>query len=149
MHTTYVLTLALPPPRLLRLASPNGRGHWAARAQARQALAQRVALAARAAGLPRPLPPPVGLAAHWQFPVARRRDPDNLAALLKPVVDGLVRGGWLVDDHVGALWLAPATVHVVPGQPATLALHLTPGAPPPAPGPPAPPRAPQRGRRLL
>jgi len=31
-------------------------------------------------------------------PDRRRRDPDNLAAGCKPIIDGLVDGGWLPDD---------------------------------------------------
>jgi Holliday junction resolvase RusA-like endonuclease len=32
------------------------------------------------------------------FPVHRRRDVDNLYARAKGVVDGVKRGGWIVDD---------------------------------------------------
>lgn len=44
---------------------------------------------------------PVGrahVAALFHYPDRRRRDPDNAAASLKPIMDGLVLAGALVDD---------------------------------------------------
>jgi len=49
------------------------------------------------------LTPPVRADVVFTLPDHRRRDPDNLMAMLKPAWDGLVDGGLLQDDRVGML----------------------------------------------
>jgi Holliday junction resolvase RusA-like endonuclease len=124
---SYTLTILLPQPRLRRALSPNGRAHWGVRYQARRVLqeATLAALLAARPPVPRPLAPPVQVAARFQFPDRRRRDPDNLVALLKPVLDLLQAYGALVDDDHAAVALGPLTLTIAPG-PATLVCTLTP-----------------------
>jgi len=57
--------------------------------------------------LPRPVPEPVHLVAHW---ADRKHDPDNRAAVLKWVLDALRMAGVLTDDtdqQVGAILHLP------------------------------------------
>lgn len=58
------------------------------------------------------------------FPVNRRRDTDGLYARVKGCVDGLVYGGWIVDDDLAHLELIVRAV-VLPGEKATV-LELEP-----------------------
>ena len=62
---------------------------------------------------------------NWRIPDKRRRDPDNLSATLKPVLDALVKEGVLPDDswvHVPS-----ATCRILPpnGEPAAMWLTLS------------------------
>jgi hypothetical protein len=43
------------------------------------------------------------LAVTWRYRVRRNRDLDNLVAGLKPIIDGLVSSGIILDDHSGVL----------------------------------------------
>jgi hypothetical protein len=53
------------------------------------------------------------LAVEWRYRVKRNRDLDNLVAGLKPVIDGLVSAGVIVDDHSGVLAeIGPLTVQI-------------------------------------
>jgi Holliday junction resolvase RusA-like endonuclease len=53
------------------------------------------------------------------FPNRRRRDVDNLYARAKGVVDGVKRGGWIVDDS--SEWLDLSVLaEVEPGLRATV-----------------------------
>lgn len=45
-----------------------------------------------------PITPPVEAVLHWRLPDRRRRDADNLAAVVKAVLDAVVREGLLPDD---------------------------------------------------
>jgi len=53
------------------------------------------------------------LAVEWRYRIKRNRDLDNLVAGLKPVIDGLVSAGVIVDDHSGVLAeIGPLTVQI-------------------------------------
>ena len=77
--------------------SPNRRMAWQKRRRLVQPLADAVAWQARALGLPRPLE-----RARVQFTLIHTRGPlrdaDNAQSSCKELLDGLVRGGLLVDD---------------------------------------------------
>ena len=114
------LVFPWPPPEL----SPNARPpRWAkggARGQAVQryrhdcgwiAKAQMVNLETRIRPTSRfPLPTPV--VAHVTFVVTdnRRRDGDNLLAMLKPLWDGMVDAGLIRDDGIGDFMIGSVTV---------------------------------------
>jgi Holliday junction resolvase RusA-like endonuclease len=51
----------------------------------------------------------------WTFPITRRRDGDNLTAILKSAIDAIVRGGWLLDDSSEHVRLEPPVIRVTKG----------------------------------
>jgi crossover junction endodeoxyribonuclease RusA len=75
-------------PAGLRLLTLNGREHWAERNRRYQALKKAAWATALKARLPRLSRVAVTLA--YDPPDRRHRDADNLAATLKPCIDGLV-----------------------------------------------------------
>ena len=85
--------------------SPNSRSHWRVKHKASKAIKRSTALGVRIAlaldGKPEDLPwHEVELQATYYHKCKRRRDPDNLVALLKYPIDGLVLGGLLIDDDM-------------------------------------------------
>jgi Holliday junction resolvase RusA-like endonuclease len=84
--------------------SPNSRSHWrvkhAASKSSKKVTVNGVQVAlALLHETPDGLPwHEVELQATYYHNCKRRRDPDNLVALLKYPIDGLVAGGLLVDD---------------------------------------------------
>ena len=83
--------------------SPNSRSHWRVKHRAsksvKKATAAGVQIALSLDGKPEGIPwHEVELQATYYHKCKRRRDPDNLIALLKYPIDGLVMGGLLVDD---------------------------------------------------
>lgn len=83
----------------------NGsHGHWSTRQKKLEAAQIMVWASAKHAGW---------IGAHAKsrltvtlvFPQNRRRDTDNLYSRVKGVVDGLVKGGWIVDDDTEHLEL--------------------------------------------
>ena len=121
--TSHLLVVELPDAQVLRALSPNGRAHWAVRRQARQNLQERVQAAVAAAGWPRCGAGRVRVQATYRFPVRRQRDPDNLTALLKAVLDALVRLRVLRGDTTRHCVLLPVAVDDARG-PAQLTLVL-------------------------
>lgn len=92
----------LPPAKSL---SPNSRVHWAVKSKAskaaKKAAANGVKIALLLADELDYADVPwheIELQAIYYHHVNRRRDPDNLIALLKYPIDGLVMAGLLVDD---------------------------------------------------
>jgi crossover junction endodeoxyribonuclease RusA len=83
-------------PAGLPLLSLNDRKHWAARNTVAQALKTASWAAALAAKAPRLECAEVTV--EYQPPDRRRRDPDNLPAAGKPLIDGLVAAKVLPDD---------------------------------------------------
>lgn len=84
--------------------SPNSRSHWRVKHKASQSIKKSTAASVRIAismdqveGLPWH---EVTLQATYYHSCKRRRDPDNLVALLKYPIDGLVLGGLLIDDDM-------------------------------------------------
>jgi Holliday junction resolvase RusA-like endonuclease len=55
------------------------------------------------------------LTVTFVFPVKRRRDHDGLVSRVKGVVDGVVKGGWIVDDNTDLLDLQ-VKAETRPGQ---------------------------------
>lgn len=55
----------------------------------------------------RPIKGRARIVATFYARVARRRDPDNALALLKPYIDGIVQAGLLADDDAGCVEYAP------------------------------------------
>jgi Holliday junction resolvase RusA-like endonuclease len=104
-----------PRPSVARTLSPNGRAHHMARYRAVQAVQMRVALDARMQGLPQMRDGLVVIRPTWTFPITRRRDGDNLTAILKSTVDAIVKGGWLLDDSSEHVRLEPPVIRVTPG----------------------------------
>jgi len=85
----------------------NSRGHWSQRADEVKAWRTVARQAARG------IPPLDVVTVHLQMTPAdrRRRDPDNLAGALKPVLDGLVDAEVIPDDswqHVAGVSLSIA-----------------------------------------
>lgn len=92
-------------------AHPNARAHWAAKAKAVAKIREEAALGAmRLMGRNCPNWPKAWLRLSYGFPRAGRRDPDNLIAWAKGVVDGLVDAGLMADDN--AITWAPVQVVV-------------------------------------
>ena len=98
MRAEFVVPIIAKPP------TANDRMHWGIRSQLVSSIRNTVAIAARSErnrlGMPEAKGP-----RHVSLMALRPGaegshvlDDDNLAAWLKPVVDGLVRAGWLVDD---------------------------------------------------
>jgi Holliday junction resolvase RusA-like endonuclease len=101
------MTTRVVIPDWLPAQLANGsHGHWSTRRKALEA-AQRTTWAfctnADLAGVPPTTR--ARLTVTLVFPVHRRRDTDNLYSRVKGVVDGLVRGGWIVDDDIAHLEL--------------------------------------------
>jgi len=103
------VTLELPfPPRVL---SPNARVHWRQKAAAAAEYREQCGWAAKeAVQRVGRLEPPVHADVTFTLPSRRRRDADNLMAMLKPAWDGLVDGGLLQDDRVGMFELGQPKV---------------------------------------
>lgn len=123
-----VATLTLPnfpQPELARALSPNGRSHWADRAAA----VRLVHLAVRVALLLDPVQPirgPVRIVATYAVPDRRRRDLDNFSAVLKPVLDALVRANVIEEDNVRIVQSLDVRIVHQPGT-RCLTLEITPG----------------------
>ena len=83
--------------------SPNSRSHWRVKHKASKSVKKVTVVGLHVAmaldGKPEGIPwHEVELQATYYHKCKRRRDPDNLIALLKYPIDGLVIGGLLVDD---------------------------------------------------
>jgi hypothetical protein len=93
-HMTAARVRVWCMPRTPLTANAYLRLHWAARR--REGAAWSAYLAAHAGPAPSGRP----LRARLSVVVRRRRlqDPDNAVASLKPLLDALVRRGWLADD---------------------------------------------------
>ena len=82
--------------------SPNARSHWSARARTIREDSDTVQLAVHGLWGRRPLRRArVEFVLH--YPMARRRDPDNMTPLVKGALDGLVRAGVLLDDSADCI----------------------------------------------
>ena len=111
--------LPYPPAGL----SPNSRLHWRAKAQLTAHYREDAGWAAIKARSDATrdnwlLRPPVEAHVVFYVPDKRRRDQDNLLAMLKPAWDGMVDAGLLVDDdaahfRVGAVSIEVGTPRVV------------------------------------
>ena len=106
MPTIY---LPLPDRRL----SPNARAHWRSKAAATKAYRALAAEAARRVAGDDDAMPYESATVEVTYRVAdrRRRDRDNLLAMLKSAFDGLADGG-VVEDDADFIYL-PVKVEVV------------------------------------
>lgn len=91
METTTAITFQRPTPKLL---SMNDRHHW----RRRSSDVKHWRTAAWAKALDHGPQPPAMVVITLDVPDARRRDPANYYATVKPIVDGLVDAGWWPDD---------------------------------------------------
>lgn len=78
----------------------NARGHWTVKAREATELRSAAGWTARASrrGPAQPLQGPLVAVAVLHRSSRRHADHDNVAGVLKPVLDGLVDVGWLRDD---------------------------------------------------
>lgn len=97
-----MITLFIPGTPL----SANARVHWRTIARDRATFRERAAEAAK------PWIEPHGPITHFALVSARRiakdhrrRDPGSLAEMLKPILDGIVDSGLLVDDNENCIEL--------------------------------------------
>jgi Holliday junction resolvase RusA-like endonuclease len=96
----------------------NGsHGHWSTRQRKLDRAGLKVWYYGKAYLL-RPITGRARVTVTLVFPQNRRRDTDNLYARVKGVVDGLVKGGWIVDDDTEHLDLI-VRAEVRPGVKAT------------------------------
>lgn len=72
----------------------------------------------------------VRITARQVSPVNRRRDPGGVAERLKPLLDGVVDSGLLVDDNEDLIQLVIARSLVVKGHPPGIELVLEEADPP-------------------
>lgn len=135
----FAVVLPLPDPYL----STNRKTAPMAVAKARKAARQRAILGALQVlnGRPRPYWPRAEWGARFYFAHRRRHDEENLAATLKPYLDGLVDAGILIDDSMDHLRRAAGGIEWVAGPapvvPRVLLWVRPVDAPPPALPPPA------------
>jgi hypothetical protein len=106
-----------PQPNVARALSPNGRAHWATRAEMRRLVQTHVRCAVLREQVLAVARPRVRLSLRYVFPQERPRDPDNwTTGVTKAVIDELVRIGILDADDSKHLDLAPVELHVERGQ---------------------------------
>ena len=89
-----------PSPKCARALSPNGRAHWATKRAHTKAVKEVVHVRALILELGQ-MQGVVEIQPTFIYPVARKRDDDNLATgVLKAVRDGLVEAGYLKADDM-------------------------------------------------
>lgn len=113
--------VALPPG--LELLSLNGREHWAARARTFKSLktaAWAMLVNARLPRLER-----VTVRVIYDPPDRRPRDPDNLGATVKPLVDALVAAKIIPDDTSAHVAWAHAEISAEVHRPSRLRMVIT------------------------
>ena len=115
---TYTIEL----PAGVKLLNLNDRGHWAARYRRSEALKK----AAWALALQQKIPrlERVSIVAEYQPGDLRHRDPDNIAASAKALIDGLRAAKVLPEDD--SRYVAEVTCRIGPLYPkGRIVLHLT------------------------
>ena len=123
MGDKIVIVTKIPSAAL----SANSRKHWRVKHKASKSIKESTAkIVEREIEIQKP----TGLRWHaivleaiYYHHVNRRRDPDNLVALLKYPIDGLVLGGLLVDDDL--ITLKPVVKRIDKENP-RLELHIEP-----------------------
>ncbi len=97
-----------PQPKTARTLSPNGRAHWATKRTEVQHVRRVVRVKALIQGLGQ-MGGVVEIQPIFVYPVARKRDDDNLATgVMKAIRDALVDAGYLKADDMA---------HVVQNRP--------------------------------
>jgi len=107
-----VWELELPFTKQLSL---NDRQHWAVKAKHVKEWRDAALVLARAAKISPCRRIKVEL--HYEPRTEQRRDPDNLVASLKPLVDGLVDAGVVADDTEAYVERAWPVIHRATGKP--------------------------------
>lgn len=107
----FTLVLPFPTAKQRNALSPNGRQHWRSRHRATKAMKETAILLTRAR-LPAGHEPWTKATITYRFfwPNLIGRDLDNYITIHKPAVDGIVRGGLIVDDGWGVLSPGPSPV---------------------------------------
>lgn len=118
--TTHVMRLSFSRPPL----SMNSKfRHWAQRANIVKQVRREAAVRAKSARLGPHQHITVRL--HYQPRDARRRDPSNLMATQKPLLDGLVDAGVVPDDTPTYVTETIPTIHPpVKGEPGAMWLTI-------------------------
>ena len=101
-----MLVINGPPPVSLNVQE---RLHWAKRQRLRDWWAEQAWLVWLEAGQPRFRRPAIQYRVYYA--TNRHRDPDNVVASLKPVMDGL-KGKAFADDHSGVVTILPPVIGV-------------------------------------
>ena len=107
-----------PDPKISRALSPNGRAHWTARRDARRFVqGALVGTMDDASGAVMPWVYPHRVKFTWCFPNKRNRDQDNhTTGVVKALLDGLVKLGYIVGDDSHAIQLEPTELLVREGE---------------------------------
>lgn len=105
-----------PEPKTARALSPNGRAHWATKSKQTEEVKKAVALKALAWRF-QPMRGLVVIQPTFIYPVARKRDDDNLATgVMKAVRDALVQCHYLEADDTDHVRQLPAIPEVQKGR---------------------------------
>lgn len=122
MTAITVKVPAVPP----RECSPNWRGHWSRRSSASRYFKDMVYMhaidARNTRGVAFPLKKAT-LSLEVIYTTTRRRDLDNIVAMFKPGLDGLVKAELLTDDDAKHLKLGDINTRV--GDTKTTIITLT------------------------
>lgn len=113
--------VALPPG--MELLSLNGREHWAARNRTFQSL--KKAAWAMLVNARIPALELVTVRVVYEPPDRRPRDPDNLAATVKPLVDAVVAARIIPDDTSAHVAWAHAEISGEVRRPSRLRIIIT------------------------
>tara|TARA_R100000152_G_C6782033_1_gene218069 strand:- start:332 stop:706 length:375 start_codon:yes stop_codon:yes gene_type:complete len=123
MGDKIVIVTKIPSAAL----SANSRKHWRVKHKASKSIKESTAkIVEREIEIQKPKGlrwHAIVLEAIYYHHVNRRRDPDNLVALLKYPIDGLVLGGLLLDDDL--ITLKPVVKRIDKENP-RLELHIEP-----------------------
>ena len=101
-----IIEIPMLPPRAL---NPNGRAHWATKRKIAEPLKQAIALESKRL---EPVKGKVLITITFITAQKRRRDGDNWLASMKPLIDTLVRTGFLTDDDSSSVSYAPVVFEV-------------------------------------
>lgn len=119
---TDSVTITLPYPD--RGLSPNSRDGWRKKAKLTAQYREDCGWAAKSSAywdedsreafmcMKRPMTPPVVADVTFYVPDKRKRDLDNLCAMLKPAWDGMVDAGLLVGDDSAVFRVGSVSVEV-------------------------------------
>lgn len=78
--------------------NPNSRTHWRKREQVKVVVQDEIIALVREQNWDQPPLQMANVKLTWTFPDNRRRDPDNLVAASKPLIDALRKAGVIHDD---------------------------------------------------
>jgi Holliday junction resolvase RusA-like endonuclease len=105
-----IIEIPMLPPRAL---NPNGGAHWATKRKIAEPLKQAIALESKRL---EPVKGKVLITITFVTAQIRRRDGDNWLASMKPLIDTLVKTGFLPDDDSASVSYAPVQFRVDKAQ---------------------------------